>query len=222
MQHTSSGGHHMPTGTVKWFSDEKGFGFITPDEGSKRPVRPSHRHQRRRLPLARRGREGVLRGGAGRQGPEGGQRLRHLGPRAPASVARPPVARSKASARGPSVSCSDRSQATRGKGRTWARRSRSASASSFASRATRATGCSWRGPLHRRHRRCSATTSPRCPTSRPRSAPPPARSRGVSAFQIHFASRDILTPGDTPNVLVAMNPAALKANLGDARARRAR
>jgi 2-oxoglutarate ferredoxin oxidoreductase subunit alpha len=36
---------------------------------------------------------------------------------------------------------------------------------------------------------------------------------GVSAFQIHFANRDILTPGDTPNVLIAMNPAALKANL---------
>src|SRR4051794_28240158 len=36
---------------------------------------------------------------------------------------------------------------------------------------------------------------------------------GASAFQIHFASRDILTPGDTPDVLVAMNPAALKANL---------
>ena len=35
---------------------------------------------------------------------------------------------------------------------------------------------------------------------------------GVSAFQIHFASRDILTPGDHPNVLVAMNPAALKVN----------
>ena len=35
---------------------------------------------------------------------------------------------------------------------------------------------------------------------------------GVSAFQIHFASQDILTPGDAPNVLVAMNPAALRAN----------
>src|SRR5512142_3011481 len=38
---------------------------------------------------------------------------------------------------------------------------------------------------------------------------------GVSAFQIHFASRDILTPGDSPNVLVAMNPAALKANVAE-------
>ncbi len=38
---------------------------------------------------------------------------------------------------------------------------------------------------------------------------------GVSAFQIHFASQDILTPGDAPNVLVAMNPAALKANLAE-------
>ncbi len=38
---------------------------------------------------------------------------------------------------------------------------------------------------------------------------------GVSAFQIHFASRDIVTPGDAPNVLVAMNPAALRANIGD-------
>src|SRR6266571_2504075 len=37
---------------------------------------------------------------------------------------------------------------------------------------------------------------------------------GVSAFQIHFSSQDILTPGDRPNVLVAMNPAALKVNLG--------
>src|SRR5688500_6882994 len=37
---------------------------------------------------------------------------------------------------------------------------------------------------------------------------------GVSAFQIQFASRDILTPCDEPNVLVAMNPAALRTNLG--------
>src|SRR5438552_4086893 len=38
---------------------------------------------------------------------------------------------------------------------------------------------------------------------------------GVSAFQIHFASQDIVTPGDAPNVLVAMNPAALKTNIRD-------
>ena len=38
---------------------------------------------------------------------------------------------------------------------------------------------------------------------------------GVSAFQIHFSDHDILTPGDQPEVLVAMNPAALKANLMD-------
>jgi 2-oxoglutarate ferredoxin oxidoreductase subunit alpha len=38
---------------------------------------------------------------------------------------------------------------------------------------------------------------------------------GVSGFQLHFADHDILTPGDAPDVLVAMNPAALRANLGD-------
>ena len=38
---------------------------------------------------------------------------------------------------------------------------------------------------------------------------------GVSAFQLHFADHDVLTPGDAPNVLVAMNPPALKANLRD-------
>ena len=43
---------------------------------------------------------------------------------------------------------------------------------------------------------------------------PAGTPHGVSAFQIHFASRDILTPGDHPNVLVAMNPAALRTNLG--------
>ncbi|MEJ2868443.1 2-oxoacid:acceptor oxidoreductase subunit alpha [Actinomycetospora sp. OC33-EN08] len=38
---------------------------------------------------------------------------------------------------------------------------------------------------------------------------------GVSSFQLHFADYDILTPGDRPDVLVAMNPAALKSNLSD-------
>lgn len=38
---------------------------------------------------------------------------------------------------------------------------------------------------------------------------------GVSSFQIHFADHDIFTPGGEPDVLVAMNPAAFKANIGD-------
>jgi len=38
---------------------------------------------------------------------------------------------------------------------------------------------------------------------------------GVSGFQIHFSDEDILTPGDQPNVLIAMNPAGLAANIGD-------
>ncbi len=38
---------------------------------------------------------------------------------------------------------------------------------------------------------------------------------GVSGFQLHFSSNDIQTPGDSPDVLIAMNPAALKVNLKD-------
>src|SRR5690349_3964400 len=38
---------------------------------------------------------------------------------------------------------------------------------------------------------------------------------GVSGFQVHFSSNDIYTPGDAPDVLVAMNPAALRTNLKD-------
>src|SRR3954469_736821 len=38
---------------------------------------------------------------------------------------------------------------------------------------------------------------------------------GVSGFQLNFSSQDIKTPGDQPNVLVAMNPAALQVNLAD-------
>ncbi len=40
---------------------------------------------------------------------------------------------------------------------------------------------------------------------------------GVSGFQVHFASEDIRTPADAPDILMAMNPAALRANLGDLR-----
>jgi 2-oxoglutarate ferredoxin oxidoreductase subunit alpha len=40
---------------------------------------------------------------------------------------------------------------------------------------------------------------------------------GVSGFQVHFSSKDIYTPGDTVDALVAMNPAALATNLGDLR-----
>ena len=43
----------------------------------------------------------------------------------------------------------------------------------------------------------------------------PAGPSRASGFQVHFADHDILTPGDAPNVLVAMNPAALKTNVGD-------
>jgi 2-oxoglutarate ferredoxin oxidoreductase subunit alpha len=44
---------------------------------------------------------------------------------------------------------------------------------------------------------------------------PAGTTSGVSGFQIHFAAHDIMTPGDAPDVLVAMNPAALKTNLPD-------
>jgi 2-oxoglutarate ferredoxin oxidoreductase subunit alpha len=43
---------------------------------------------------------------------------------------------------------------------------------------------------------------------------PAGTMAGVSAFQVHISDHDILTPGDAPNVLVAMNPAALRANIG--------
>src|SRR5438132_10412706 len=42
---------------------------------------------------------------------------------------------------------------------------------------------------------------------------------GVSGFQLNFSSREVYTPGDQPDVLVAMNPAALKTNLSDLRAK---
>jgi 2-oxoglutarate ferredoxin oxidoreductase subunit alpha len=44
---------------------------------------------------------------------------------------------------------------------------------------------------------------------------PAGTTYGVSGFQLHFSSSDIHTPGDQPDILVAMNPAALKVNLSD-------
>ncbi len=68
----------MATGTVKWFNDDKGFGFITPDDQSKdlfvhhtAIIGDGYR-------LARRGREGLLRRRARRQGAEGRQRSGRL------------------------------------------------------------------------------------------------------------------------------------------------
>src|SRR5262245_17397247 len=42
---------------------------------------------------------------------------------------------------------------------------------------------------------------------------------GVSGFQLNFSSHEVYTPGDQPDVLVAMNPAALKTNLPDLRSK---
>src|SRR5689334_11381821 len=44
---------------------------------------------------------------------------------------------------------------------------------------------------------------------------PRGTKAGVSGFQVHFAGKDIYTPGDQVNALVAMNPAALATNIGD-------
>ena len=68
----------MATGTVKWFSDEKGFGFITPDEGSRDLfVHHSSIVADGYRTLAE-GAKVSLRGGSGRQGPEGHQRAEAL------------------------------------------------------------------------------------------------------------------------------------------------
>jgi len=61
----------MPTGTVKWFSDDKGFGFITPDDGDKDLFVHHTGIRRRGLPLSARGAKVSFDAEAGRQGTKG-------------------------------------------------------------------------------------------------------------------------------------------------------
>ena len=75
------------------------------------------------------------------------------------------------------------------------------------------------GSLHRALAPRSATTSRPCPNFPAEIRAPAGTIAGVSSFQVHISDHDIVTPGDTPNVLVAMNPAALKANLARPHAR---
>jgi hypothetical protein len=74
----STGGRLMATGIVKWFSNDKGYGFITARRRRQGPVRPPHRDHRKRLQVARGGREGRIRGGARPEGPERCQRAHDL------------------------------------------------------------------------------------------------------------------------------------------------
>src|SRR5918995_3016435 len=71
------------------------------------------------------------------------------------------------------------------------------------------------GPPFRGEPAFFATPLPPLPASPAEIRAPAGSLPGVSGFQIHFSDHDILTPGDAPNVLVAMNPAALRTNLKD-------
>lgn len=70
----------MPTGTVKWFSDEKGFGFITPDDGSKDVFVHHSAIQADGFRTLAEGRQGELRVRRGPEGPRSRFRRDHLNP----------------------------------------------------------------------------------------------------------------------------------------------
>ena len=75
---------------------------------------------------------------------------------------------------------------------------------------TAATECSCPATVSRAPPPSWATTSVTLPDFPAEIRAPAGTLAGVSAFQIHFAARDIITPGDAPNALVAINPAALQ------------
>ena len=94
--------------------------------------------------------------------------------------------------------------------------------------ATAISGSAWsrflKGLLSTRSRRACSTTSALAGNDIATLPDYPAEIRapagslaGVSGFQLNFSSSETLTPGDQPDTLVAMNPAALKTNIADLR-----
>ena len=73
MQHTTFTGSKMATGTVKWFNDAKGFGFITPDDGGEDLFAHFSEVKAEGLQVSSGGAKGELRGQARTEGQAGGQ-----------------------------------------------------------------------------------------------------------------------------------------------------
>ena len=70
-----------------------------------------------------------------------------------------------------------------------------------------------RQPVHEHRRRCMETILPRFQTIPAEIRAPAGTVPGVSGFQLNFSSGEVYTPGDSVDVLIAMNPAALKMNV---------